>query len=57
MEDQINVQVLTEKIRLLGMLITRECECDRSRCAEHFRYLQKLKYEYELQLEALCGQN
>ena len=33
------------------MLIDRECKCDRSKCAEHFRYMEQLRFEFESQIE------
>lgn len=44
--------VLKAKIQLLTMLSDRECSCDKSKCAEHFEYMRKLRYEYECQLES-----
>lgn len=45
-----NDDTIKAMVGLLGLLIERECECDKSRCREHFDYLAKLKYEYELLL-------
>ena len=36
---------------LLDMLYNRECRCDRAKCAGHFEYLRRLKFEYECKIE------
>ena len=40
------------EIKLLRMILDRECDCDKSRCAEHFMYLEKLLYEYEAERDS-----
>ena len=44
-------EVLKAKIALLTMLIERECSCDKTKCAEHFMYLESLRYEYQCMYE------
>lgn len=51
MEDESRLGVLRGKVDLLGWLIERECKCDRTRCAEHFRYMEQLKFQYECEIE------
>ena len=36
-----------ERLKVLYLLRDRECACDKSKCAEHFMYIDKLIYEYE----------
>ena len=38
-------------VALLDMLYNRECRCDRAKCAGHFEYLRRLKFEYECKIE------
>lgn len=51
MEDTERLAVLKAKRDLLAMLIDRECKCDRRACAEHFRYMEALKFDYECKIE------
>ena len=59
MEDESSLSVLQGKIDLLTWLINRECKCDRDRCAEHFRYFEQLRFEYECKIEDIiyAGEN
>jgi hypothetical protein len=41
---------LKSKVELLQYLLDRECNCDKSKCAEHFHYMKSLLYEYKTQL-------
>ena len=50
-------EVLMAKIALLTMLIERECQCDKSKCAEHFMYLESLRYEYQCMYEEIRNSN
>lgn len=49
-EEQIRIEA---KIEVLTYLSGRECNCDKSKCAEHFRHIESLKYEYKSKLEEL----
>lgn len=51
MEDESRVGVLRGKVELLAWLIERECKCDRAKCAEHFRYMEQLKFQYECEID------
>lgn len=51
MEDESRLGILRGKVELLAWLIERECRCDRAKCAEHFRYMEQLKFEYECEIE------
>lgn len=51
MDDTESLAILKAKRNLLAMLIDRECKCDRRACAEHFRYMEMLKFEYECKIE------
>lgn len=51
MEDTERLAVLKAKRDLLAMLIDRECKCDRRMCAEHFQYMEVLKFDYECKIE------
>lgn len=51
MEDERSLVGLKSRVALLNWLLERECKCDRARCADHFRYLEQLKFEYELRIE------
>ena len=47
----MELEILRSRIELLDYLINRECGCVKSRCAEHFMYLKRLKFEYEVNYE------
>lgn len=49
--DNERIVGLKANIDLLGMLLNRECNCDKARCSEHFQYMAKLKFDYECKLE------
>lgn len=51
MEDESRLGILRGKVELLTWLIERECKCDRAKCAEHFRYMERLKFQYECEIE------
>lgn len=51
MEDERRIERLKGNVALLAWLLGRECGCDRARCAEHFRYLEQLKFDYECKIE------
>lgn len=51
MENKERLEVLKAQRNMLAMLIERECACDRRACAEHFRYIEMLKFEYECKIE------
>lgn len=51
MENERRIERLRGKIELLSWLLERECKCDRARCAEHFRYMEQLKFDYECKIE------
>lgn len=51
MENESRVGVLRGKVELLAWLIERECKCDRAKCAEHFRYMEQLKFQYECEID------
>ena len=51
MEDESRIVRLRGKVELLTWLIDRECKCDRAKCAEHFRYMEQLKFQYECEIE------
>ena len=51
MEDESRLSVLRSKVELLTWLINRECKCDRTKCAEHFRYMEQLKFQYQCEIE------
>ena len=57
MEDECRLERLKSKVELLTWLIVRECKCDRARCAEHFRYMEQLKFDYECQIEDYENEN
>lgn len=38
-------------VALLEMIYNRECQCDRAKCAAHFEYLRRLKFEYECKID------
>lgn len=57
MEDERSIERIRGKIELLKWLIERECACDRSRCAEHFRYMERLKFDYECKIEDYENEN
>lgn len=44
-------EIIKARIDLLEMLINRECSCDKSKCAEHFLYMESLLYEYKCKYE------
>ena len=44
------IEQLRDRVRLLDMIIERECSCDRANCREHFEYLADLKYQYECKI-------
>ena len=51
MENESRLGILRGKVELLAWLIGRECKCDRAKCAEHFRYMEQLKFQYECEIE------
>lgn len=51
MEDARRIERLRGNVELLTWLIERECACDRSRCAEHFRYMEQLRFDYACKIE------
>ncbi|MDR1348899.1 MAG: hypothetical protein LBJ63_10850 [Prevotellaceae bacterium] len=57
MADNIETGALRAQIKLLAMLIERECNCDRARCAEHFRYMERLKFDLTVKLEQYENEN
>lgn len=57
MEDKECLAILRAKRDLLAMLIDRECKCDRRLCAEHFRYMEMLKFDYECKIEEYEREN
>ncbi|MDR0754548.1 MAG: hypothetical protein LBF04_04085 [Prevotellaceae bacterium] len=57
MANNVEINVLKAQIKLLAMLIERECNCDRSRCAEHFRYIERLKFDLTIKLEQYENEN
>jgi hypothetical protein len=50
-------QEIKARIDLLEMLINRECSCDKSKCAEHFLYMESLLYEYKCKYEEVRAGN
>ncbi len=50
MEDESYIIGLQAKIKLLTWLIERECVKTKSRCAEHFRYMEDLRFKYQQEL-------
>lgn len=51
MEEECRISRLKAKVELLTWLDERECECDKSRCAEHFRHIKQLKFEYQNEID------
>lgn len=49
-EEQIKLRT---KIEMLSYLLNRECDCDKSKCSEHFNHIRSLKYEYQIKLDEL----
>ncbi len=42
---------LKAKIEVLQYLNDRECNCDKSKCSEHFNYIRALIYDYQTRLD------
>lgn len=57
MEDERRIERLKGNVVLLAWLLERECGCDRARCAEHFRYLEQLKFDCECKIEDYENEN
>lgn len=51
MEDESRIVGLQAKVNLLAWLIDRECPKVRAKCAEHFRYMEDLRFKYQQEIE------
>ncbi len=51
MGDESSIVRLQAKVELITWLIDRECVRQKKKCAEHFRHMEQLRFEYKLKIE------